>query len=421
METRTFNPGEKVLLKTKTKTWVGHVLESHDSSIILLKLESGYNIGIREGEILDAKILEKAKAIKKEDKPLEKKEGLPNIAMIITGGTISSRLDPKSGAVTSTDIGDILNVAPEMKDIANITSIQSPILKFSGDMDPSDWKIIAETMLPHLNNPEIDGIILTHGTDTLAYTGAAISFFIQDLNKPVALTYSQKSIDRGSTDAALNLICAAKYASSDIAEVALVGHADSNDKTCIAIPATKARKMHTSKRGTFQAINSKPLARITKDEFDILDEFNAKDKTRKSKIDTKFESKTTILKIHPGASPDVLDYYQEKGYKGLVLEVTGLGHVPSSNSKNNWIAKIKKVIASGMTIVAAPTTLNGSINMNVYSYGRELKKTGIISMKDALPETSLIKLGYVLGHKNWNAKEKLEENMRREFSNSLKL
>jgi glutamyl-tRNA(Gln) amidotransferase subunit D len=179
--------------------------------------------------------------------------------------------------------------------------------------------------------------------------------------------------------------------------------------------------MHTSKRGTFQAINSKPLARITKDDFKILDEFRAKDLSKKPKIDTRFENRVAIVKIFPGANPEILEYYKEKGYKGLVLEVTGLGHVPSSNSKNNWISKIKKAISNKMTIVAAPTTLNGRINMDVYSYGRDLKKTGIISMKDALPETSLIKLGYVLGHKNWNKKEKLEENLKREFSDKLEL
>ncbi|MCH7850388.1 MAG: Glu-tRNA(Gln) amidotransferase subunit GatD [Nanoarchaeota archaeon] len=421
MQTKTFEPGEKVTLITKSKEWTGHVLESHDVNIILLKLESGYNIGIRESEILDAKVIKKTSKIRKKEFIEDQKRSLPNIAMIITGGTISSRLDPKTGGVISTDVRDILNVAPELKDIANIVSIESPIMKFSGDMDPGDWKTIAETVLPHLINQEIDGIILTHGTDTLSYTAAALSFFTQNLNKPIAVTFSQKSIDRGSTDASLNLICAAKYATSDIAEVCLIGHEDTNDETCIAIPATKARKMHTSKRGTFKAINSKPLARITKDNFKILDEFNAKDLLRIPKIDIKFENKIAIVKIYPGANPDIIDYYESKGYKGLVLEVTGLGHVPSNNSKNNWIAKIKKIISNGMTVVAATTTLNGRINMNVYSYGRDLKKTGIISMKDALPETSFVKLGYVLGHKNWNAKEKLEENLKREFSDSIDL
>lgn len=421
MNVKDFNPGEKVQLITKSREWTGHILESYDSSIVLLKLESGYNIGVRENEILDAKLLEKPEIrVHKEFTP-EKKKGLPNIAMIVTGGTISSRLDSKTGAVISTDKDDILNIAPELKDLVNIVSLESPFLKFSEDMNSNDWKVIAERILPHLENKDIDGIILTHGTDTLAYTGAALSFFIKNLNKPIALTYSQKSIDRGSTDAALNLICAAKYASSDIAEVALVGHENSNDESCIAIPATKARKMHTSKRGTFESINSRPLARITKDSFEILDEFNAKNSDVQPKIDTKYENKVAIVKIFPGSDPSILDFYEQKKFKGLVLEVSGLGHVPSSNSSNNWIPRIKKLISNGMTIVAAASTLNGSLNMNVYSSGRELKNTGIISMKDALPETSLVKLGFVLAHRTWNPKEKMEENSRREFSKNLKL
>jgi len=419
MKEKTFQPGDKIALQTKGKLWKGHVLQSHDPEVILLKLSSGYNIGIREREIVDAKVLEKIKPSEKTDQELEKNKKLRNVAMIITGGTISSRLDPKSGGVISTDAEEILNIAPEIKEICNITKIETPFMKFSEDMDSQDWKKIAELTTELLNDESINGIIITHGTDTLHYTSAALSFFIQDLNKPIALTYSQRSIDRGSTDANLNLVCAARYAVSDIAEVALVGHKNTNDNTCLAMPGTKVRKMHASKRDAFKIINAEPIAEITLNKLEILREFNARS-SNKVKLDTKYSDKVTLIQIHPGQDPSILEYYEQQGYKGIILEATGLGQVPGKQSNKNWLPKIKKAIQNGMTICATPQTIYGRLNPNVYSSGRELQKTGIIFLEDMLPETALVKLGWILGHKNWNPKEKMLENISNEFSKDLK-
>ncbi len=410
MKTKTFAPGDRVALQTKSKLWKGYVLESHDSEVILLKLESGYNIGIREGEILDAKVLEKAKPKEKKEVVLEKNTKLKNVVIIITGGTISSRLDPKSGGVIPTDAEDILNIAPEIKEICNVVKIDTPFMKFSEDMDPKDWRKLAETCEPYLNDESVDGIIITHGTDTLHYTSVALSFFIRDLNKPIAITYSQRSIDRASTDAALNLICSAEYATSDIAEIALIGHKNSDDKSCIAMPAKRVRKLHTSRRDAFKIVNDTPLAEITSGKIKILKTFNARS-NKKPKLDTKFQEKVSLIKVHPGQDPSIIEYYEQQGYKGLILETTGLGQVPGKSSSTNWLPKIKKAIQNGMVICATAQTIYGRLNPNVYSSGRELQKTGIIFLEDMLSETALIKLGWVLGHKNWNPKEKMLENV----------
>ncbi len=408
MEIKTFNPGDKVKIQTKSRSWEGHALESHNPEIILLKLKSGYNIGIRENEILDAQIIEKAKPFKKKQSEQKENKSLPTIALIITGGTISSRLDPKSGGVIPTDSEEILNIAPEIKNICNI-KIESPFMKFSENMSFTDWKKLAEVCEENLNNPEIDGIIITHGTDFLHYTSAALSFFLQGLNKPVALTYSQRSIDRASTDAALNLICAAKYATSDIAEIALVGHENTSDNSCLAMPGTSVRKMHTSKRDAFKIINDEPLARITPKKIEILKTFNAKDKSKKTKLDTKFQDKVASIKITPGLDPSILEFYEKQGYKGIILEIAGIGQVPTRDAKFNWLPKIKKAIDNGMTICATPQTIFGKLNPNIYSAGRDLQKTGIIFLDDMTSETALVKLSWVLGHKAWNPKEKILE------------
>ena len=417
MKEKTFQPGDKVALQTKGKLWKGHALQSHDPEVILLKLSNGYNIGIREREIVNAKILEKAEPLEKQEIELEKNKKLRNVAMIITGGTISSRLDPKSGGVISTDAEEILNIAPEIKEICNIVRIETPFMKFSEDMDPQDWKKIAELSEQLLNDKEINGLIITHGTDTLHYTSAALSFFLANLNKPVALTYSQRSIDRASTDAALNLVCAARYAVSDIAEVALIGHKNTNDDTCLAMPGTKVRKMHTSRRDAFKIINAKPIAEITPEKIEILREFNARNE-KKVKMDARYNDKVALVTVYRGQDPAILEYYEQQGYKGIILEVTGLGQVPGKQSSKNWIPKIKKAIDHGMTICATPQTIYGKLNPNVYSSGRELQKTGIIYLEDMLPETALVKLGWVLGHKNWKTKEKMLENISGEFASS---
>jgi len=349
----------------------------------------------------------------------KKKSGLPNVVIIITGGTISSRLDPKSGGVIPTDKEAILNIAPEIRDICN-PIIVSPFMKFSEDMDPRDWKKIAEVCEKYLNDKSVSGIIVTHGTDTLHYTSAALSFFIKKLNKPIALTYSQRSIDRASTDAALNLICAAKYAISDIAEVALVGHKDINDDICLAMPGTNVLKLNSSQRNAFKTVNDIPIAKITKDKIEILREFNARDNSKIAKLDTKLENKVTLIKIHPGQDPSILEYYEQQGYKGIIIEATGLGHVPGKASMANWIPKIKKAIQNGMIICATPQTIYGRLNPNVYSSGRNLQKTGIIFLEEMLSTTALIKLSWALGHKTWaKDKNKIREVMLHTYSREI--
>jgi glutamyl-tRNA(Gln) amidotransferase subunit D len=420
MKIKTLNPGDKVELQTKEKSWQGVILESYNPKIILLKLKSGYNIGIRENSILNVKVIEKSKSErKKQIKPVKNKK-LPNIGMIITGGTISARLDSKTGGVITTDTEEILKLAPEIKNICNIIKIEKPFMKFSEEMSGRDWKKIAQTAEKLLNSREISGIIITHGTDTLHYTSAALSFFLRDLNKPIALTYSQRSIDRGSTDAALNLLCAAKYAVSDIAEVAIIGHKNLNDKKCLAMPGTKTRKMHTSSRDTFKIINSEPIAEISENEFKILRDFNAKENNKKTKLDAKFSDKVALIKIYPGQNPEILQWYAKKGYKGIILELTGLGHAPGKLSVKNWLPAIKKLISKKIIIYGAPQTLYGRLNPNVYSSGRQLQKTGLIFLKDILPETAFVKLSWVLAHKSWKnpekAKQVMLENISGEFN-----
>lgn len=418
------NVGDIVSLRTNEKDWKGTIIESYNPQVILLKLDSGYNVGILEKDILDISLIKKSEKLKKEPIVLSSKPKLKNIAIIITGGTISSRLDPKTGGVISTDAEEILNIAPEIGTICNIVRIEKPFMKWSENMSFLDWKKLAETTEKLLNEKEIDGVIISHGTDFLHYTSAALSFFLGKLNKPIALTYSQRSIDRGSTDAYLNLICAAKYAVSDIAEIAIVGHRDSEDVVCLAMPGTKVRKLHTSRRDAFKIVNSEPIAEISKENFKILRGFNPRS-NNPLKINTQYTDKVAIVKIYPGQDPEILEFYNKQGYKGIILEVAGIGQVPGKNAtSHNWLPTLKKLIEKGIIICATPQTIYGQLNPNVYENGRELEKTGVIFLKDMLSETAFVKLSWLLGQKSLlkkpeEIKNKMLKNIAGEFNDSL--
>lgn len=419
------NPGDYVEVSLVKKNYKGFLIEipRDEKGILLLKLDSGYNIGFKKKDILDVSVLKKALDREKGEKPEKTKitdKDKPNIAMIITGGTIASKLDPKTGGVKPlTNSEDLFKFYPEIFEKVNVSKIEVPFMKASEDMDFKDMKKIASVAEKLLNDSNIKGVVITHGTDFLHYTSAVLSFMLRDLNKPIVLTYSQRSIDRASSDANLNLQCSALAAISDIAEVMLVGHATTNDDFCYAMPGTKVRKMHTSRRDAFKVINDKPFAKIYSDKIEILSGHNLRNKNR-VKLDSKFEEKTALVKIYPGQSPDILDYYSKKKYKGVVLEMSGLGHVPTKKSRKSWLRKLKQVQKKGMIICATAQTIYGRLDPYVYSNGRELLKTGIIYLDDMLSETALVKLSWVFGHKKWaKSKEKIKEKMLQNFAHEL--
>ena len=414
--------GDRVEIHLTKIIYEGILLESSEDekAIVLLKLDSGYNIGFNKKDVLEIKLLKKEEEVK-EKVNLEAEKGKPNIAMIITGGTIAARLNPKKGGVdwlTSPDM--LFKFYPELFKKVNVIKVEVPFMKASEDMDYKDWQKIAKVAEKLLNDSNIKGIIVTHGTDFLHYTSAALSFFLTNLNKPVALTYSQRSIDRASSDANLNLQCAANTVLSDMAEVVLVGHATSNDNFCYAMPGTKVRKLHTSKRDAFKVVNSKPFAEVYPDKFVKIAYYNLRH-TKKCKADTKFEEKVALVKFYPGQSPDILDYYVKNKYKGIVIEVGGLAHVATKRARNSWIKKLKEVINKGLIVCAAAQTIYGRLDPLVYSNGREILDTGVIYLEDMLAETAYVKLGWILGHSEWKnkIKEKMLENISNELNNRL--
>ncbi|WP_258084659.1 Glu-tRNA(Gln) amidotransferase subunit GatD [Thermococcus thermotolerans] len=381
-----------------TSVYEGIVMNPYELSsgeTLTLKLDNGYNIGILVDQIVSVEIIEKAAPREelKFEEVFPKKPGLPSVAIIGTGGTIASRIDYKTGAVHAAFTAEELAKAvPEIFEIANIT----PKLLFnimSEDMRPEYWIKIAHEVAEMLNNGE-DGVVIAHGTDTMAYTASALSFMLRDLGKPVILVGSQRSSDRPSSDAAMNLICSVRMATADFGEVAIVMHGETGDTYCLAHRGTKARKMHTSRRDAFRSINDIPLARIWPEgKIEFLRSDYRKRTESEVWVDDEMEERVALVKAFPGIQPEVIDFFVDKGYRGIVIEGTGLGHVPTY-----LIDSIKRATDEGLTVCMTSQCLYGRVNLNVYSTGRRLLKAGVIPCEDMLPETAYVKLMWVLGH-----------------------
>jgi glutamyl-tRNA(Gln) amidotransferase subunit D len=411
------NMGNRVEIEKGNEVFEGILLPSPEKGIVLLKLDNGYNIGFFKKDIIKLKVIEKIKS-KEKNLKLPFSRDKKNVAMVILGGTIAARLNPGKGGVDFVENpNDLFKYYPEVFEKVNISKVEIPFMKGSENMDFKDWQKIAKVVCDLVKDKNIEGIVVTQGTDTLHYTSAALSFFLRDLGKPVVLTYSQRSIDRGSSDARLNLICAAQVAVSDISGVIVVGHANSDDEFCYGLAGTKVRKLHSSRRDAFKPVNREPFVKVYQNKTEFISEYNKRNEKLKCFCDDKFEEKIALLKFYPGQDPTILDYYLEKGYKGIVIEAMGLGQIATRGARLSWIKKLKEVQEKGLIVCMAAQTIYGRLNPLVYITGRELLETGVLYLEDMLSETAFVKLGWVLGHKNWsNSKEKVKEKMLNNFS-----
>ncbi len=378
-------------------TFEGLVMPPYELSpgeTLTIKLDNGYNIGILIDTIEGVEVLGKA-AEKPEmafQEVLPRKEGLPNVTILGTGGTIASRIDYKTGAVhPAFTAEELARAVPEIFDMANITpKLIMNIL--SEDMKPEYWKRIAQEVAEALNSG-YDGVVIAHGTDTMSYTASALSFMLRNLTKPVVLVGAQRSSDRPSSDSAMNLTCGVKMATSDVAEVMVVMHGETSDTYCLAHRGTKVRKMHTSRRDAFRSINDIPIARVWKDRIEFLRGDYRRRSQGEVEVDDRMDERVAMLKVYPGVRGEILDFLVDKGYRGVVIEGTGLGHVPG-----DFIPHVERAVEEGVAVCVTSQCLYGRVNLNVYSNGRKLLRAGAIPCEDMLPETAYVKLMWVLGH-----------------------
>jgi glutamyl-tRNA(Gln) amidotransferase subunit D len=371
-----------------------------DDLHIVVKLFNGYNVGLAAGRVASAKETGYRKAVYKIPEkafPFDPKK--KNVTLLGTGGTIASRLDYRTGAVIPAFTpGELYGAVPELADIANLTT-KKLFGVFSENMGPLQYKALAVAIGEEIANGA-DGIVIGHGTDTMSHTGAILSFMVQQSPVPIVLVGSQRSSDRPSSDAALNLMNAVRTAAEcDIAEVMLCMFGPTSDNYDLLHRGTRCRKMHSSYRSTFRTIGATPMATVSRYPNDtgscftyLTKDFLPRDKSRSPVIAPVFEEKVTIQYYYPNFNPDIIDGLSAMGYRGLVMAGTGLGHV----NKPIYPA-IRRAIERGMTVVMTVQTLWGFAQMYVYDTGRDLLDLGIIPLDNMLPETAYMKLAWVLG------------------------
>ncbi|MCT4636932.1 MAG: Glu-tRNA(Gln) amidotransferase subunit GatD [Bacteroidales bacterium] len=388
----------KVKITTTRGEFIGTLLprsENDNDQHLVLKIDTGYNIGININTITDITELGYYKAnYKIPEKKFPYSDDKPNVKLFGTGGTIASRLDYRTGAVIPAfSPGELYGAVPELADICNIET-EKLFSVFSENMGPEQYVILAKAIKEEIEKG-VDGIIIGHGTDTLHHTAAALTFMIQNPPIPIVLVGSQRSSDRPSSDAALNLIHAAYTAAySDIAEVMVCMFGPTSDEYGFLHPGTRVRKMHSSYRSTFRTIGDTPLATINKDIGikKIKSDRNVRRKDNNVICNPVFNEKVTMVYYYPGMQGDVIDSLVDCGYKGIVFVGTGLGHV----NKSIYPA-IERAQKKGVVMYMTLQTIWGYVNMFVYDTGRDLMKMGIVPAGNMLPETAYIKLGWALG------------------------
>ena len=385
--------------------------ESGDESHIVLKLKSGYNIGIEFEKIEKLEKTGERQSNNENSQTIEKNEELPKILLLSTGGTIASKVDYRTGAVTpALSAAELYEAVPEIAKIANVDA-EVLFSEYSENLQPEHWLEIAKK-LDSIVDSDYVGVIIAHGTDTMHYSSAFLSFALSGFKKPITLVGSQRSSDRPSSDAALNLISATKFLVNTKSKgIFVVMHQNESDDAVACHLGTRVRKNHTSKRSAFQTVGSEPAFVVYEDK--ILENmknsfFNENEYNPRINLDTK----VALIKYHPGFNPEIIESLIKLEYRGIIFEGTGLGHVGRT-----MYDSIKKAKENGIFLGMTSQCIDGRVSMTVYESGRDLLGMGIIPLENMIPEVALVKAMWVLGNSNSDdeIKNMMLENYSSEF------
>src|ERR671918_469096 len=420
--------GDTIHVKTHDDEFTGILMpryELADENHIVIKLKSGYNIGIKTANIQSiTKIIQESgqnvsvETFKREH--LKEVEVLPKIALISTGGTIASKVDYRTGGVSAAlSASELYAYVPELGKYASIDP-EVLLNEYSENLKPEHWTMIANKIAEKVKSNMYRGIIVSHGTDTMHYTASALSFALQNLTIPVVIVGAQRSSDRPSSDAALNLSSATIFATkSQFSGVFVAMHASPSDETVACHVGTRVRKNHTSRRDAFESIDITPVAMIKGDKIEIQTE-QSEIKLQKRNADSSsflvkpdFNNKVILLKYHPGFDPHLITHAIMSGYKAIIVEGTGLGHI-----SRECFPQIQNAVKSGVMIFMTSQCIWGRTKMTVYDTGRDLLDMGVIPLSNMTPETATVKAMWVLANNKEieSAKKMMQENMANEIA-----
>ena len=403
---------DRVRIETGDLTYEGLIMPKHNFSqdnIIILKLDNGYNIGV---SIENAKMNLISKTEKKDTVNHSKKENkdLPDISILGTGGTIASFVDYKTGAVSpAITAGQLVNSVKALDNVANVSA--EPLFSLaSEDMKPEHWEGMA-IKVKEMHDKNNHGIVIGHGTDTMSYSAAALSFQLPEIANPVVFTGAQRSPDRPSSDAHLNLVGAAKVAMSDLGEISIAMHESTDDEHVAIWRGNRTRKAHSSKRDAFRTPNEGALG-IVKDKIEWKTKY--KSTVENTTIQAGFDENIGMVWSHPGLK--INDWENiVSGKNGIVIAGTGLGHI------NSELLDVIEKTSKDVPVAMSSQCLSGSTNLNVYRNGRKLLERGVVETYDMLPETALVKMMWLSKHHQDNVRDMMGQNLVGEISNSRKL
>ncbi|WP_415281908.1 Glu-tRNA(Gln) amidotransferase subunit GatD [Candidatus Nitrososphaera sp. FF02] len=412
--------GDSVSIKTADGEMSGVLMPRYESAsedYIVIKLKSGYNTGVKVSSIESIKKIADAKAPQAARQEPQKHDGrLPKIALISTGGTIASKIDYRTGGVKAALSAEELYAS--VPELAGIASVDPEVLmsEYSENLKPEHWTAMADRIAEKVKTGRYAGIIVSHGTDTMHYTSSALSFALQGLPVPVVLVGAQRSSDRPSSDAALNLIGATIFAASaSVAGVFVAMHAGTSDDAVAVHVGTRVRKNHTSRRDAFESIDVTPVALIKNGKIEMQESGIELAPRGKGHFvaKTKFDSKVMLLKYHPGFDPAVIDHAVSAGCRAIILEGTGLGHV-----NRDCFASVKKAVKKGVAVCMASQCIWGRVRMTVYDTGRDLLDLGVVPLSDMVSECATAKAMWALANSKDPAKA-MQENLAGEMSSAI--
>jgi len=420
LEENKVGSGDIVKVITSEGEYKGTLIPRYEyasKDFLTLKLPNGYNIGVKSGKIKSIVLIEEHSPPSfVPQQEVASSKNLPHAVIISTGGTIASRVDYRTGGVRpALSASDLLSVVPELAGVAQIDAkVLSSI--YSENMTPLHWCKLSESVRDYIKKG-YEGIVVTHGTDTLGYTAAALSFALSKTPIPIVLVGSQRSSDRPSSDAASNLIAAMNTSlKAPFSGVFVSMHQWISDDRIAIHLGTKVRKLHTSRRDAFKSVNISPVAIYENGKLDVLrNDLPKRLPPSEFKILPKFDGKVALVKFYPNFDPAILESLYDKGYKGVIIEGSGLGHV-----NNPTVKTLKKLIKDEFIACMVSQCIYGRVRLTVYDTGRDLLEAGIIPLEDMLPETAFIKLSWCLGNFGIeDAIRVLKENVAGEYCSRL--
>lgn len=413
LEKQAVSIGDELLVRTINSEYKGVLMpryEYSDDSHIVLKLQNGYNIGLEAGKIRTIERTSEGQKprFSKTQEP-EVDSALPKVSIVSTGGTIASRIDYRTGGVRPVlTAEDLYSAVPELSKLSQI-DCEVLFSLSSENMSIRNWKLLALKIAEKVK-AGYRGVVVPHGTDTMAYTAAALSFALPNVPIPVLLVGAQRSSDRPSSDSATNLLGGVRLAAeAKLAGVYVVMHDGMGDDILAVHQGTKVRKNHTSRRDAFESVNTHPVAYSRGDEIEYG--INAKTDRRHDsfRVRADFEEKVHLIKFHPNSNPGLIAHLVDQDYKGIVIEGTGLGHVGEG-----WYEPIRQAVDKGVLVGMTSQCIWGRVRMTVYSVGRELLSRGVVPLEDMHPETALVKMMWVL--RNSSDIEDAKRLMRRDLA-----